>query len=430
VRKLALALFVASLLPGALTHARTTPVIPEAALVQVQQMLAAVPLIDGHNDLPWQLRKRTKGQLGALDLRVDQRRLPDVLHTDLPRLREGGVGGVFWSVYVPADLGRDEAVRATLEQIDLVHRLVDTYPDVLGFARTADDLERLHREGRIASLIGMEGAHSIGDSLAVLRSMYALGARYMTLTHVKTNAVADAATDKPRHGGLSPFGRRVVREMNRLGMLVDLSHVSPAAMHAALDVSLAPVLFSHSSARAICDHVRNVPDDVLVRLRDNGGVVLVTFVPSYLDGRHDRHHAAARAERARLEALHPGDPERTASDYEVWQRAHPAPVTALRVVADHIDHIRAVAGIDHVGLGSDFDGMNGGPRGLEDTSGFPALFVELLRRGYTPEELQKIAGLNVLRVLRAAEGVAARLRAEGARPDDTAFGDEVEPTVP
>jgi membrane dipeptidase len=326
-----------------------------------------VPLIDGHNDYPWALREHNaERDLGKLDIRTPQ----PTIHTDIPRLREGGVGGQFWSVYVPATLQGSAAVRATLEQIDVVHRMVQKYPDAFELARTAADVERIFRAGRIASLIGMEGGHSIDSSLAVLRMFHAAGARYMTLTHSANVTWADAGTDKPRHGGLSPFGEEVVREMNRLGMLVDLSHTSPETMTDALRVSEAPVVFSHSNARALHDHPRNVPDDVLRLVQKNGGIVMATFVPGFL----------TRGEKA-----------------------------TLADVANHMEHIRKTAGPDHVGIGSDFDGIPAVPAGLEDVSKYPSLTAELLRRGWPDEDIRKALGLNVLRVMRGAEAVAARL---------------------
>jgi membrane dipeptidase len=329
-----------------------------------------VPLIDGHNDFPWALRENNaERDLGKLDIRMPQPKI----HTDIPRLREGGVGGQFWSVYVPADMPGPAAVRATLEQIDVVHRMMRRYPETFELATTAADVERIFKAGRIASLIGMEGGHSIGASLAVLRVFHALGARYMTLTH-STNVVwADSGTDKPRAGGLTAFGEEVVREMNRLGMLVDLSHTSPDTMGDAIRVSAAPVILSHSDARALNDHGRNVPDDILKLLPGNGGIVMVTFVPNFLrkDGK-----------------------------------------AALADVANHMDHVRKMAGADHVGIGSDFDGIPRVPAGLEDASKFPALTAELLRRGWPDEDVRKALGLNILRVMRRAEDVAALLQAQ------------------
>jgi membrane dipeptidase len=327
-----------------------------------------VPLVDGHNDYPWALRENNaERDLAKLDIRVAQ---PKIM-TDIPRLRAGGVGGQFWSVYVPATMKGPEAVRATLEQIDVVYSMMRKYPDTFELARTAADVERIFKSGRIASLIGMEGGHSIDNSLAALRMFSALGARYMTLTHSTNIAWADSGTDMPKAGGLTRFGEEVVREMNRLGMLVDLSHTAPATMEDAIRVSEAPVIFSHSDARAVREHGRNVPDNVLALLARNGGIVMVTFVPGFLTDE---------------------------------------PRATLAHVANHMDHIRKVAGADHVGLGGDFDGITAVPAGLEDVSKYPALIAELLRRGWPDEDVKKALGLNVLRVMRRAEEVAARLQ--------------------
>ncbi|HEX4121889.1 MAG TPA: dipeptidase [Verrucomicrobiae bacterium] len=381
-----------------------------ARLQMVREILRESPLIDGHNDLPWEFRKLASNRLDTIDLSRDT--TPFGLVTDLPRLKAGGVGGQFWSVYVPGDLTNGAAVTAVLEQIDLVHRMIARYPQSLELALTADDIVRIHREGKIASLIGMEGGHSIGNSLGVLRMMYALGARYMTLTHVKNNEWADSATDTPAHHGLTPFGEDVVREMNRIGMLVDLSHVSDETMRAALKISKAPVIFSHSSARALCHHVRDVPDDILKLVARNGGIVMVTFVPEYLTEPDRADEVAVTAERRRLTELYPHDDARIKAALEDWRKTHPDPRKAtLLDIADHFDHIRAVAGIDHVGIGSDFEGFHNPPAGMEDVSRYPELLAELLKRGYTEEEVKKVAGQNLLRVLRAAEQTSARLQA-------------------
>ena len=337
-------------------------------LARARALHKQVPLVDGHNDYPWALRQNNvERDLNKLDIRMPQPKL----HTDIPRLRAGGVGGQFWSVYVPANMAGPAAVRATFEQIDVVHRMVRKYPDTFELALTAADVERIFKAGRIASLIGMEGGHSIDNSLAVLRMFYGAGARYMTLTHSANIRWADSGTDKPNVSGLSRFGEEVVREMNRLGMLVDLSHTSADAMHDAIRVSEAPVIFSHSDARALNDHGRNVPDDVLQVLPRNGGVVMVTFVPGFL----------TRAGKA-----------------------------TLADVANHMDHVRKVAGPDHVGIGSDFDGIETVPVGLEDVSKYPALTAELLRRGWPEGDIRKALGANVLRVMRRAEEVSTRLR--------------------
>jgi membrane dipeptidase len=408
-RNLVLALAVSGTLTMRAQTSTSLSAADLARLKSVRQILRQVPLIDGHNDLPWEYRKLAHNQLDAIDLAGDTSKMG--LVTDLPRLKAGGMGGQFWSVYVPPTLDNPDAVVATLEQIDLVHRLIARYPESLELALTADDIVRVHRKGRIASLIGMEGGHSIGGSLAVLRMMYALGARYMTLTHTSTTAWADSATDRPLHHGLTSFGEEVVREMNRLGMLVDLSHVSDETMTCALNVSKAPVIFSHSATRALCHHARDVPDDILKRVAANGGLVMVTFVPEYVTeiDRHDEE--AVTAERERLAKLYPGDESRVKAGVSEWRKTHPDPRHAtLLDVADHIDHIRAAVGIDYAGIGSDYEGFRNPPAGLEDVSCYPALLAELLKRGYSKSEVKKVAGENLLRVLRAAETTAARLQ--------------------
>lgn len=384
---------------------------------QVRRILRDTPLIDGHNDLPEQYRTRAADHLDRIDLASDTSGLVPPIHTDIARLKAGAVGGQFWSVYVPVGLPGAEAVLATLEQIDVVTRIVERHAGTFELARTAADVERIHRAGRIASLIGMEGGHSIDNSLGALRQMYRAGARYMTLTHWNNVAWADAATAPPEHHGLTKFGEMVVREMNRLGMLVDLSHVSDETMNRALDVSAAPVIFSHSSARALCGHPRNVPDAVLRRLAANGGIVMVNFAPSFVSEEVRAYDAAVEAEAARAKELMPGDPAAATKAVEAWKQSHPAPRATLAQVADHIDHIRKVAGIDHVGLGSDFDGISAVPAGLDDVSHYPDLLVELLRRGYSEDDIRKVAGLNILRVMRQAEGVASRLQ-EQTKPND------------
>lgn len=372
------------------------------------------PLIDGHNDYPWEVREKAKGDLARLDIEWPR---PE-LHTDIPRLRAGELGGQFWSVYVPAELPAHEAVGATLGQIDLVYRMAGRWPGVFEMAFTAPDVERIFKAGRIASMIGVEGGHSIDSSLANLRMFYELGARYMTLTHTSNTPWADSATDEPVHAGLTPFGEEVVREMNRLGMLVDLSHVSPDTMKDALRVSAAPVIFSHSGARGVCDSPRNVPDDVLKLVAQNGGVVMVTFVPSFVAPEGALAIMAYLTEQRRLKAEHPGNPRAVEAAMAEWRKAHPGPKATLAQVADHIDHVRKTAGIDHVGIGSDFDGTRTTPEGLEDVSRFPALTAELIRRGYTDAEIEKTLGKNLLRVMRTAEAVAGRLRRE--RPESVA----------
>jgi membrane dipeptidase len=374
------------------------------------EILAEVLLVDGHNDVPEQLRDRVKDNLDRLNLASDTSTLDPPMQTDIPRLRKGHVGGQFWSVYVPTSLKGPEAVQAVFEQIDVVHRMTERFPGDFAMAYTAADVERVHRSGKIASLIGMEGGHSIGNSLAVLREAYACGARYMTLTHWNDTDWADAATDKPRHDGLTKFGREVVREMNRLGMLVDLSHVSDKTMLDVLETSEAPVIFSHSSARALCDHVRNVPDDILQKVAASGGIVMVNFAPGFISEEGRAWDEQAFPEHDRLKALYPKDPQKVKAEFAAWKVAHPAPRVTLSQVADHIDHIRDVAGIDHVGLGSDFDGISRTPVGLEDVSKYPALLAELLRRGYSAHDVKKVAGANILRVMREVERTAERIR--------------------
>ena len=370
-------------------------------LDRVRRVLRDAPVFDGHNDYPWQVRELAKGDVDALDLRQRQREL----HTDFARLEAGGVGAQFWSVYVPSPppgTPPADSVTQVLEQIDIVHRMVATYPTHLMLALTADDIEHARRERKIASLIGMEGGHSINSSLGTLRMLYRLGARYMTLTHSLNTPWADSATDTPVNDGLSPFGVEVVREMNRLGMLVDLSHTSPATMADVLDVAKAPVIFSHSSARALTNVPRNVPDDILRRLPGNGGVVMVTFVPQFISQEVADWGARETAERRRLEAMAATSPAAVERGLEAWRQANPAPRASMLQVADHIDHIRKVAGIDHIGLGSDFDGISSVIVGLEDVSTYPLLLAELASRGYSDEDLRKITWRNIMRVVRQA----------------------------
>jgi len=376
---------------------------------QAERILESVPLIDGHNDIPWQYHMRVSHSLSSIDFYDTSDQYP-AMHTDIQRLRRGRVGGQFWSVYVSATLPESEAVQQTLEQIDFVHRLINAFPEHLGLALTADQIEEQFEAGRIASLIGMEGGHSIGNSLAVLRQMYNLGARYLTLTHSRTLDWADSATDNPVHGGLNQFGEEVVREMNRLGMLVDLSHVSADVMRDAIQISVAPVLFSHSSARGVSDHARNVPDDVLDLLQERDGLVMVTFVPSFVSEELRRYYAEQRRERTRLEEFHPDNPERVSDAMQRWNHENPMPQATLEQVADHIDYIRDRIGVEYIGIGGDYDGITTLPRGLEDVSTYPDLFAELLRRGYSCEELRMIAGQNFLRIMRSAEATAARLQ--------------------
>jgi membrane dipeptidase len=375
---------------------------------RARAILRDSPLIDGHNDLAIALRERVGLRTSTADLRGHL----DGLDTDIPRLRAGGVGGQFWSVWVPASLPELDALRMALEQLDVVHRFVAQYPDDFSLATTADEVDSAFAAGRIASLMGLEGGSMIASSMAALRTFHARGVRYMTLTHWKTTRWADAATDDPQHDGLTPFGVEVVREMNRLGMLVDLSHVSPATMNAALDVTEAPVMFSHSGARSVTDHPRNVPDDVLRRVPGNGGVVMAVFLSGFVSQEVSEHLAPGQADEDAYVAEHPHATLAELSDRQLrWLADHPAPLATLGQVADHIDHLRAVMGVDHVGIGSDLDGGELLPDGLEDVSGFPNLLGELLRRGYSDDDIRKIAGGNILRVMRGAEAAAERLQA-------------------
>jgi membrane dipeptidase len=379
----------------------TEPEAPSSdSLTSARAILATTPVLDGHNDLPWALRKAGESPATPVDIAA---RVP-FTHTDLPRLAEGGVGAQFWSVYVPAQMQGDQAVAATLEQIDLVHRLVGSHSDALELALNARDVERIMAAGKVASLIGAEGGHSIASSLGVLRAMYALGVRYMTLTHNLNTPWADSATDEPAIGGLSDFGRQVVGEMQRIGMLVDLSHVSADTMNDALDAATGPVIFSHSSARAVTNHPRNVPDAVLERMPANGGVVMVTFVPQFVSAACREWDLAAEQEAARRGIDYRDIASREQLDD--WLAAHPVPVATVAEVADHVEHVRTVAGIDYVGLGGDFDGTGHLPEGLHDVSGYPNLFAELIDRGWTAADCGKLASGNILRVLRDAEDVA------------------------
>jgi len=386
---------VAALLAATLTQ---IPSADSALLDRARALHKQAPVIDGHNDYPWELRQKAQSDLAKLDIAQPQ---PSIM-TDIDRLRRGGVGGQFWSVYVPGEMQGQTAVTATLEQIDIVHRMLRKYPETFELALTASDVTRAIQKGKIASLIGMEGGHSIDNSLAALRMFHRLGARYMTLTHNKNLPWADCAAESPVLGGLSPFGEDVVREMNWLGMLVDLSHVSPETMADALAVARAPVIFSHSNARAVTDVPRNVPDHILQMVAKNNGIVMVTFVPGFVSSK------VAAWQKAR-DAVKEGAP--------AWEAQNPAPRATIADVTNHIDHIRKVAGIDHIGIGGDFDGITSVVQGLEDVSTYPALTTELLKRGYRDDEIKKILGLNIIRVLREAEVVSARLQKE--RPAST-----------
>ncbi|WP_433664295.1 dipeptidase [Nocardia sp. CA-128927] len=393
-------------------------------LDRAHAVLRDTPVADGHNDLPSAMRTKAGYDLDAVDLAMDQSAL---LHTDLDRLRTGGVGAQFWSVYVPCHLAGDAAISATLEQIDFVRTLIARFPDRLQFASTADDMEAARAAGRIASLMGAEGGHSINSSLATLRALHQLGVRYMTLTHNENVPWADSATDEPKAGGLTAFGTEVVREMNRVGMLVDLSHVSTDTMRAAIAVSEAPVLFTHSCARALCDHPRNIPDDVLATLPANGGVAMATFVGYFL-----LPAAKAWAEEAdengRAHGFHRLDrsPEATACR-QAFQADHPRPHVTTATVADHLDHMREVVGIDHIGLGGDYDGTNYLPADLSDVSGYPNLIAELLTRGWSEPDLGKLTWHNAVRALRDAEDVAKSL--QRTRRPSTATLDQLDGSV-
>jgi membrane dipeptidase len=411
--------FALTLLPALLLAAPALAADSDAQ--RIERVLAQTPLIDGHNDLPWEIRTRFDSDLSRVDLSRSTLTLPapegsPPLMTDIPRLRSGHVGAQFWSVFIPVEVTGTAAVQMTIEQIDIVKQMCARYPQDLAMAYTAADVTRAHKAGRVASLIGVEGGHQINNSLDVLRAYYDLGARYMTLTHSSNTAWADSATDNPAHHGLTPFGKEVVREMNRLGMLVDLSHVSEETMRAALAVSEAPVIYSHSSARALVDHPRDVPDDVLRLVAANGGVVMVNFFPGYVSEARRRWDADRAAEVARFNSppfggLYIGQPARAKAALAEWERTHPKPAVGIGDVADHIEHIRQVAGVDHVGLGSDFDGIPEGPTGLDGVDKYPALLAELARRGWSDADLAKVAGGNALRVLARAEEVSVRLRA-------------------
>ena len=388
---------------------------PDSALALARRVLRTTPLVDGHNDLPWRIREDSvvHGDVEAYDLR---KRAPGM--TDLARLRKGMVGAQFWSIYIPGEIKDSGYARVQLEQFDIARRTIAKYPEALQFVTTAAGVRRAFAAHRIGSLLGLEGGHAIENSLGVLRMYYEMGARYMTLTHNVTLDWADAALDQPKHGGLTPFGKEVVREMNRLGMMVDLAHVSPGVMSDALTVTEAPVIFSHSGARALVDHRRNVPDSILARLPKNGGVVMVPFVTSFVSPAvHAWEDSLAEVTRMAQQRLG-GDSAAVRREVDAWSAKLPRPRVTIGEVADQIDHVRRVAGVDHVGIGSDFDGIPDTVEGLEDVSTFPALFAELARRGWTEAELRKLAGENVLRVLAQVERVSARLRR--TRPPSTA----------
>jgi membrane dipeptidase len=410
--KLSLSLF-AMLITTA--HAAT---VPDPYAARVARVLKATPLVDGHNDWPEALAEKAKDARWTMDLRTTD---PALFHTDIARLRAGKVGGQFWSVWVSADLPQLQQVHDTLEQIDLAHSFARRYPNDLVFVTTAAQVRAAHRAGRIASMIGVEGGGQIDGSLAILRAYHDLGASYLTLTHARTIEWADSATDNPQHDGLTPFGEQVVAELNRLGMLVDLSHVSEATMLDALRVSKAPVLFSHSNARALCDTPRNVSDAVLREVAKNGGVVMVNYAPQYVSEARRVWSANRSAEIARYNAppfggLYIGDPQGAKRALAAWEAANPEPVVTLAQVADHIEHIAKVAGVDHVGIGSDFDGVGSLPQGLGGVDTYPALLAELMRRGWSDRDIAKLAGENVLRVMASAETVAAAMQASATAP--------------
>jgi membrane dipeptidase len=376
------------------------------SLSAARALLRRCPLVDGHNDLAWELREHRGQEAGRTDLSAPV----SFTHTDLPRLAQGGVGAQFWSVYVPVSLAGEAAVTTTLEQIDFVHRMIGRYPDQLELALTAADVERIFAAGKVASLIGAEGGHSIACSMGVLRALHRLGVRYLTLTHNANVPWADSATGQPAAGGLTAFGRHVVGEMQRLGMLVDLSHAAPQTMRDTFDVAEGPVIFSHSSARALCDHPRNVPDDMLARLPGNNGVCMVTFVPAFVSQQCQEWEQGLAAEMERR-GLDTSDRASRAAARAEFARDNPPPRATLGQVADHIEHVRQVAGVDHVGLGSDFDGTDDVPDGLADVSCFPALVAELLGRGWSEQDCARLAGGNVLRVMREAETAARAISA-------------------
>ena len=400
--------FLLLLLTALPLSAQTTPAAADDRyLARAKRVLRQTPLIDTHNDLPWRIREDSiaRGNVDLYDLR---RRTPG--HTDLDRLKKGMIGAQFWSVYTPGDWRDSGYARIQLEQIDIARRLIAKYPDRFALALTANDIRRNFKQGKIGSLLGLEGGHAIENSLGALRAYYDLGVRYMTLTHNVTLDWADAANDSAKHDGLTPFGDSVVREMNRLGMLVDLSHVSPAGMSDALNVSQAPVIFSHSSARALVDVPRNVPDSILRRLPANGGVVMVTFVPGFVSSAVSLHEQSERPTVTQLRERFGSDTAAITRAVKEWRATHPVPKATLSQVADHIDHVRRVAGVDHVGIGGDFDGIDEVVEGLEDVSTYPALFAELARRGWSDGDLRKLAGENFLRAFARAEAVAKRLQ--------------------
>ena len=400
-----------AILSGAIPAAQAQP-IDSRVQARIDRILKRTPLIDGHNDLPWAIRQDHGQTVEGLESGTDKRAKP--LHTDMQRMRAGRVGGQFWSVYITGTLVGDEAIRTTIEQIDTARRVIEAYPHHLELAASADDMIRIHRRGRIGSLLGVEGGRQIGGSLPALRRFYDLGVRYMTLTHNQTTEWADAGTEDPKHDGLSPFGVEVVKEMNRLGMLVDLSHVSPATMTDAIAASRAPVIFSHSDAYALNPHPRNVPDDVLRLLPANGGVIMITFVPPFVSPQDWAWSRERSAQEARLKSLYSFSTKRQADELKKWEQANPAPPVTVSDVADHIEHVVRVAGHDHVGIGGDLDGIDRTVSGLGGVETYPNLFAELIRRGWSDRNLAKLAGGNILRVMRRAETVAASMKDQPA----------------
>ena len=400
-------IFLAAIAATLATSAVAQPITP-ATQARIDRILRATPLIDGHNDLPWEVRENHKSSVEGLAAGTDTRTPP--MMTDIARMRQGRVGAQFWSVYLPSSFTGERAIAATFEQIDVVRRLVAAYPRDLELATTAADIRRIHKAGRIASLIGAEGGHQIGNSLAALREFHAAGVRYMTLTWNHNNDWADSGTDDPKHNGLTAFGRSVVGEMNRIGMIVDLSHVSEKTMADAFDTTRAPVIYSHSNVRALSDHPRNVPDAILRRLPANGGVVMVNAYPGHLSKPVIDQMAARTAEETRLTRTLPGQPAARRAALAAWDHVNPRPATPITVMADHIDHVAKVAGHDHVGIGADLDGVPFTVTGMESVAGYPLLFAELIGRGWTDANLAKLAGGNVLRVMARTEAVAASLK--------------------
>ena len=382
----------------------------DAFLDDAREILKTVPLFDGHNDTPWQYGNRADYDFALLDF-ADMSDLENPLHTDIKRMREGMVGAQWWSIYTSPSTPESESVAHAIKLIDFVHRMAEYYPETFEVAYTTYDVERIFKDGKIASLMGLEGGHAIANSPAILRMFYELGIRYMTLTHGRTLDWADSATDEPKHGGLTELGEQIVREMNRIGMLADLSHVTPDVMRQVASISEAPMFFSHSSARGLCDHPRNVPDDVLDLVGDSNGIVMVTFVETFISEERRQFYAERASYQRKVEYLHPGQPGKVSEFMSQWDEANEPPKSTLEQVADHIDYIRDRIGVDHIGIGSDYDGIPTLPTGLEDVSTLPHLFAELLARGYSDEDLRKIAGENMIRVMRDTEAVSASIQA-------------------